>query len=498
MGWIVGHARRHDESQSGKIGLHMDPIALAERLGRWSTGRGPLYVLLARRLRRLVDDGDLAPGTPLPPDRALARALAVGRSTVVNAYELLRAEGRIVRRQGSGTRVAGTPAAARAADGTSAPIFLHLLEPGEGVIPLACAAPTAPPAGLVAAYEAIVPALSAIRGDIGYHPAGIPALRRALADRYAARGLPTTPEQIMITGGGQQALSLLAAVLLGPGGRVVVEAPTYPGALETFHEAGAVPVPLPVGLDGFETAVRQHRPALAYVIPANHNPTGATLPPLRRRRLAEIAATAGVPVIEDEVLADLTFPGRTPPPPLAGFAPATVISVGSLSKAVWGGLRVGWVRAPEAVVQRLARLRAVHDLGGNVPAQLAAIELMPVLDDLCRQRAAALRAGHDHLRRQLLGLLPDWEVPAVTGGQTLWARLPHGDGMSFAQLALRHGVAVLPGAGLDASGGSADRLRLHHVLPQDELTCAVERLAEAWHAYEPSTGSARTPTAMAV
>lgn len=473
-------------------------MAVAERLGRWSTGRGPLYVLLARRLRRLIDEGDLPPGSPLPPDRSLARTLAVGRTTVVNAYEQLRSEGRIVRRQGSGTRVAGAPSAERPADGTTAPVFLHLLEPGEGVVSLACAAPTAPPAELVAAYERAVPALAAIRGDIGYHPAGIDALRRALADRYSARGVPTGPEQIMITGGGQQALSFLAVVLIGTGGQVVVETPTYPGALEAFHEVGAVPVPLPVGLGGFEDAVRQHRPTLAYVIPTNHNPTGATLSALRQRRLAEIASTAGVPVVEDEVLAELTFPGRTPPPPLATYGPATVISVGSLSKTVWGGLRVGWIRAPEPVVQRLARLRAVHDLGGNIPAQLAAVELMPVLDELCRRQAVVLRTRHDHLRRKIARHLPDWDVPAVTGGQTLWARLPYGDGMSFAQLALRHGVAVLPGAGLDASGGSTDRLRLHHVLSTDELTVAVERLAEAWHAYEPAGRGAGTPTAMAV
>ncbi len=152
------------------------------------------------------------------------------------------------------------------------------------------------------------------------------------------RGVPTGPEQIMITNGGQQALSLLAA-LLGPGGRVAVETPTYPGALEAFHEAGAVPVP--VGFDGFEATIQQHRPAFAYVIRTSHNPTGTTLSALRRRRLADIAATAGVNLIEDEVLADLTFPGQPPPPPIAISDPATVIGIGSRSKTVWGGLRVG-------------------------------------------------------------------------------------------------------------------------------------------------------------
>ena len=134
----------------------MDPIELAQRLGRWSSGRGPLYVLLATRLRTLIDDGELRPGALLPPDRALATALAVGRITVVNAYDRLAVEGRIVRRQGSGTRVAG-PAGSEARGTTDAPTFLHLLEPNDDVIMLACAAPDAPPAELVDAYAETLP-----------------------------------------------------------------------------------------------------------------------------------------------------------------------------------------------------------------------------------------------------------------------------------------------------------------------------------------------------
>src|SRR5919199_458028 len=120
----------------------MEPISLVERLGRWSSGRGPLYVLLAARLRALIDEGELPPGTRLPPDRTLASALAVGRTTVVAAYDQLAVEGRIVRRQGSGTRVAGEESAPMRTT-TDAPSFLHLLEPRDGVILLACAAPDA-------------------------------------------------------------------------------------------------------------------------------------------------------------------------------------------------------------------------------------------------------------------------------------------------------------------------------------------------------------------
>ncbi len=279
------------QGQCRRIGPRMNPIELAERLGRWSSGRGPLPLLLAARLRRLIDEGELPPGERLPPDRVLATTLAVGRGTVVAAYDLLTQEGRILRRQGSGTRVAGTdqqdpadPAAPRPT--TSAAMFLHLLEPPDGVIPLACAAPDRPPPEVAQAYARIVPALAETAGDIGYYPAGHPALRAAIADRYARRGIRTGPERILVTAGGQQALSLLAAALLSPGDRVLVEAPTYPGVLEAFRELAAVPRALPVGLAGLATAARGRRIALAYVISTFHNPTGAVLPASARRTLA--------------------------------------------------------------------------------------------------------------------------------------------------------------------------------------------------------------------
>lgn len=465
-------------------------------MGRWATGRGALPVLLAARLRRLINEGDLPPGEPLPPDRALASALAVGRSTVVAAYDLLRDEGHVVRRQGSGTQVAGQKPA-RAAPTTSAPIFLHLLEPPDGVIPLACAAPASPPPELADAYASIMPALSGITSDIGYYPVGHPVLRRAIADRYAQRGVTTSPGQILVTAGGQQALSLLARALLAPGDQVAVEAPTYPGALEAFHEQAALPRPLPVGLDGLARAARDHRIALAYVIATFQNPTGSVLPALARRVLVKAAVALGVPLIDDEVLSDLAFPGERVPPALAAYADS-VISIGSLSKSVWGGLRIGWVRAPEPLIARLGRLAAVHHLGQNVPGQLAAAELLPRLESLTARLAPGRQASHDHLRAQLARYLPDWDAPPVPGGQTLWVRLPHGDGTSFAQAALRHGVAVLPGSSLDASRQGHEYLRLHFIAPPDDLTEAVRRLARAWHAYQPPLTPAATTPAISI
>lgn len=468
----------------------MEPIELADRLGRWSAGRGPLYLLLAERLRTLIDTGELPAGTVLPPDRVLAKGLAVGRNTVVAAYDLLSVQERLVRRQGSGTRVAGE-ASNEQPDTTSAPVFLQLLEPEAGVIALACAAPDAPPPELIAAYERAVPRLATVTADIGYHPMGHPELRAAIAERYRARGVATGTDQILVSGGGQQALSLIARAFLRPGDRVLVEAPTYPGALEAFREAAAVIEAGPIGLGKVSGA------SLAYVIATCQNPTGTVLSDLARRTLVESAAVSGVPLVDDEVLADLLFPGTTAPPPLAAYG-NTVISIGSLSKVIWGGLRIGWVRAPAPVIARLARLRAVHDLGGNIPAQLAAVELLPGLDALRTRITRQRKESHDLLRAELAQHLPDWEAPAVAGGQTLWVRLPHGDGTSFAQRALRHGIAVLPGTGLDATGGSTDTLRISFVAAQPDLREAVKRLSKAWATYDPPSHPLPQPPPLAV
>ncbi|WP_232297450.1 MULTISPECIES: PLP-dependent aminotransferase family protein [unclassified Actinoplanes] len=466
------------------------PAELAARLGRWSAGRGPLYLLLAGRLRALIDDGDLPPGAALPTDRALATALSAGRTTVVAAYDLLRQEGRLVRRQGSGTWVAGAGAEPpNTTEPTVNPVFLHLLDPPDHVAQFACAGPLAAPPEVIAAYRG---ALEALGGpDLGYHPAGHPRLRAALAERYTARGVPTSPGRILITTGGQQGLALLARALVAPGAEVLVQAPTYPGALEIFRESAAALVPIRNTIEGYAAALAR-KPALAYLIPANHNPTGHTLPESNRRAIVAAALAHGVPLIVDDVTADLTFPdrrARTAPDaraaPDAAAAPDAdeLITVGSLSKVVWGGLRIGWVRAQPALIGRLARLKAVIDLGSGVLDQLAAVELLENLDDLAGQRIRTLAARHDHLCAELRRHLPEWQFEPARGGQTIWVRLPHGDAASYAQAALREGVAVLPGGSLDPSGASTDHLRIPFVAEPAALTAGVRAMAAAWRGF---------------
>ncbi|MFF4191890.1 PLP-dependent aminotransferase family protein [Nonomuraea sp. NPDC001831] len=464
-----------------------NPDDLVHLLGRWASGRGPLYLLLAARLRALIDDGVLPPGERLPPDRVLADRLAVGRGTVVAAYELLQQEGRVTRRQGSGTRVApGDPPATRTANGVAAnPLMLNLLHDSDGVRLLTCAAPDDPPPALFEAYQE-AGARVAGRRDLGYHPAGDPALREALAGYYAARGLPTTADQIMVTTGAQQALTLLAGLLVAPGDTVLTEAPTYPGALEVFRHAAAVVKPVDLGDAGGDQTLRamRERPALVYSVPTARNPDGAVMDDPGRRRLAALAAAHDVPLVDDEVCAELCFSGGTPAPVAAFGGGERMVTVGSLSKLVWGGLRVGWIRAAAPLVSRLARLRAVHDLGGEVFSQLAAVALLRRLDEVRESRVRALRRRHDHLCAELRARLPSWTFEPAQGGQTVWVRLPRGDAGSFAQVALRHGVAVPPGGSFDPLGGHAGHLRLHFLFPEEELSRAVCDLAAAWAAYD--------------
>ncbi|TCO55044.1 PLP-dependent aminotransferase family protein [Actinocrispum wychmicini] len=467
------------------------PDDLIARLGRWSAGHGPLYVLLATRIRQLIDDGALPPDTPLPPDRTLAARLAVGRTTVVAAYDLLAQDGKIIRRQGSGTRVA--PAVLRSdpsrpVDGAN-PLFMHLLEPLDNVLQLTCAAPKVVPPEVKDAYMRALD-ISYV-GDIGYRPVGHPLLREAIAARYTRRGVPTSPAEILVTTGGQQALALLAKLLVGPGDRVVVEAPTYPGALEVFRESSAVFRPVDPGdVDAVVRRMREDSPAAVYLIPTHQNPTGSVLSSLARRRIAEAALMYGTKVIEDEVMAEIGFDHAPPPPPIAAYAP--VLTVGSLSKVIWGGLRVGWIRGPEALIMQLGRIKAIHDLGSNVPAQLAAAYLVANLDALRAVRIAALRASHDRLCAGLAAHLPSWRFTQALGGQTLWVELPHGDATSFAQRALRHDVALLPGVSLDVSGESKRHLRIPYLEPPDVIAEAVLRIASAWRDYVPSTATSLT------
>src|SRR5690349_14173326 len=184
----------------------------------------PAYAGIADALRLLISDGRIPPGTRLPSERELTDALGVSRTTVTRAYATLKDRGYLTSRQGSGT-VAQVPSTARVTD--------SLLSPGPadpGRIDLACAAPSAPP-GVLAAYEAAVAELPGHLPELGYFPSGLPALREAIARRYVERGLPTDPEQILVTPGALAALAVVSHAFVGLGDRILLESPSYPNAI---------------------------------------------------------------------------------------------------------------------------------------------------------------------------------------------------------------------------------------------------------------------------
>jgi DNA-binding transcriptional MocR family regulator len=467
---------------------------IVDELGDWAAGVGPLYRQLALALRASIERGAIEPGTRLPSERALAQRISVSRGTAVAAYDLLVAEGAVERQEGSGTYVIGAGSlglppgregsalVARLVDrstGDGSPrlvdLSISVLRDADGMPPLSITTDD----------------LRAVEPDTGYSPWGLHPLRAAIAEMVTGWGLPSTADEIVITTGAQQAIAATAACWVRPGDHVVVEDPTYPGAVSAFAAAGARLVGVPVDrhgvvVDSVEAALSQH-PSLVYLQPTLHSPTGTVLSTGRRERLASLLTRARVPLVEDHALAGLCWSTAPRPAPIASHRPAAPIAVvGSLSKRFWGGLRVGFVRAPAPVALRVARVKATQDLGSSAVSQVLATRLLedPDAGALLERRNAELRRRHDHLATRLRERLPEWSWTEPAGGLSLWVRLPSPVAGPFAQAALRAGVAVATAEALSASSaGHPDRLRLSFSGPRDELDLGVQRLAEAWQAF---------------
>jgi len=295
-------------------------------------------------------------------------------------------------------------------------------------------------------------------------------------------------DQIVITTGAQQAISAAAACWVRPGDTVLLEDPTYPGAVSAFTAAGARLVGLPVDRHGVRVealadALRVH-PALVYLQPTLHSPTGTVLAENRRREIAALIANARVPLVEDHALAGLCWE-RAPAPIAAHATDRPVAVVGSLSKLFWGGLRIGFIRAPEPVALRFARVKATHDLGSSAIGQVLAERLLRSrqLGAFIEERNRELRNRYSTLAGALRRELPSWTWTEPVGGLSVWVRLPTGAAEPFANVALRSGVAVATAEALSPSDAHPDRLRLSFSAPAPELIAGVDRLRGAWDRY---------------
>ncbi|MBM9508173.1 MocR-like transcription factor YczR [Actinacidiphila acididurans] len=456
---------------------------VARMLGTWQEGPGPAHQRLSDRLRLLVLDGRLSLGATLPSERDLATALGTSRTTVGAAYRTLVEHGYLATRERARATVRlprDTPAERPA--GTD-----------PATIDLSFAAPPAPVEILHAAFAAALEQLPRHFERHGYDRYGISELREAVADRYGRRGLPTAADHVMITNGAQHALGLLARTLLSPGDKVVIDHPTYPHAIRTFTQARARLLPVAVGASGWDvgqlhTAGRAAQ--LAYLIPDFHNPTGLCMSTDVRRRLRPAC-----PTIVDETMADLALDGAAPEP-FAVHMP-TAVSVGSVSKSIWGGLRIGWIRAVPALLERLAQARPATDLGTPVVEQLAAAVLLNERRSPGPDTLEQLRSQRHALGQALTEYLPDVRAPRPAGGVALWAMFPEPVSSRLAAIAPDYGVAVAAGPRFGIGGAFERHIRLPYTLPPGRLTEAVRRLARAQQALARGAAGTHTPAPVA-
>lgn len=455
---------------------------LARQVGDWS-GAGPGYARLAAAIRLLVLDGRLALDTRLPGERDLAAALGVSRTTVTAAYDSLRSAGYAISKQGSGTRTALPPA--RSGEGVAS--WTPFGPDGSELLDLAHASPEAPAHSLRRAYDSALRQLPRHLPTPGYNLFGLPELRTAIADRYAVRGLPTRPEQILVTAGAQHAFTLVLSLVVNAGDRVLVEHPTYPNALDAIAQRNARPVPVALTDSGWDVgaigaAVRQAAPRLAYLVPDFNNPTGLLASDAERAELAGVLARSRTLTVLDETLTELALDGAMPPP-LAGYLPADLaVTIGSASKTLWGGLRVGWVRAGTATIRRLAALRAACDMSSPVLEQLAVAELLTELDEVLPGRRADLRHRRDTLLAALARHLPEWSVRVPGGGLALWCDLGEAVSSRLVGTAERQGIRLAAGPRFGVDGAFERWLRLPYTHPPEVLDDAAGRLAQAFRA----------------
>lgn len=443
-------------------------MTFASRLGEWRSAGGSLAQALATAVQNGVLDGQVPVGSPLPSERALARDMDVSRGTVVAGFALLREAGWIETRHGSGSVVRLPPHLTT----RTAP---WSLDHGGGDIELDLtqAVTAAPYQAYLAAARRAVDRCATLLVDAGTATAGLPQLRALLAERYTQQGLATTPDQILITSGAMAALTLLVDHLCDRRRPILVENPTYPGALAVLRRRGAPLTSIPVSSEGWGQAaniIGSGRASLAYLTPDFHNPTGALMPDHARRQVGACADRHDFAVVVDETMRDLDL--RTPPASIPHVTGPRVITIGSTSKVIWSGLRVGWIRASAALIRELLLHPLQARLSPPPLEQLIAHDLLGDVEGIACERRAQLRTQRDHL----VGLLDEhdcWSFAVPPGGLTIWLQLNSTTGIAMAAQARRRGLALTPGPQFSADRTLTNYLRVPFTATPEVLTRAI-------------------------
>ncbi|MFC4998454.1 PLP-dependent aminotransferase family protein [Dactylosporangium cerinum] len=451
---------------------------------------------LAAGLRALA--ARLSAGDRLPSNRELVEQHRVSPVTVSRAIALLAAEGVVVTRPGSGTYVAAAAGPSRAQPDTAWQT-VALTDRSVDTTPITDAFGLPPADAILLDGGYLHHSLQPVRA---LNAALVRAARRPDAwDRAPATGLATlrstfanliggvSAEDVLVTAGGQSALSLAFRAIAAPGSPILVESPSYPGALAAARAAGLRPTPVPVDehglrLDLLADAFAMHGARLLYCQPTHHNPTGAVLSPQRRQQVIDVARAAGAFVIEDDFARFLGHGGPIPRTLLADDRDGTVVYLTSLTKPAAPSMRIGALIARGPVMDRMRAVRRVDDFFVAQPMQEAALELLtsPAWERHVRSLAVALRQRCGTLVAAITRQRPDWTVTQVpSGGLHVWVRLPPGsDDVEVARAARRLGVAVGAGSRYFATEPPAAHLRLGFAATADhaELVEAARRLAE--------------------
>jgi GntR family transcriptional regulator / MocR family aminotransferase len=470
----------------------------------------PLYRQLVAALIARIRDGRLAPGTFLPGSRRLAENLAVHRNTVLSAFAELIAEGWLITKPSGGTYVAReTPANIRnqarapvSKAGFSVPNPLAMMQTprvGTGVIVMSRGAADTrlfPATALARAYR------SALRrhgrsllffGD----PRGCPALREDLAGMLRrTRGLAVDADNILVTRGSQMAVDLIARSLFGPGDVIAVESLGYPHVWSALRLTGAQLVPIPVDESGLsvvalETFTRTNSIKAVYLTPHHQFPTTSVMSATRRQQLLALAQKKRFAIIEDDYDHEFHYDGRPILPIASRDESGVVLYVGTLSKSLAMGLRVGYIAAPVEVINRLVSLRPSMDLQGDhvLEAALAELYAEGVIQQHLKRVRKIYHARRDALAESLQTQLPmmQFEIPA--GGMALWVRAPeHVDLSAWSQRAEQQGVLFRSGRMYEFDGAPLPFFRLGFTLNDErENDEAVKRMAIAFEEKTPST-----------
>ena len=493
----------------------------------------PLARQIQDYLERLIGERLLAPGVKLPATRELAQELGVNRATVALAYEELCATGLARAHVGQGTFIAG-PAVAEG-DGVarteptidwsgllsrSARIVGADAERARAAVDPRASSPSVisfasggPDSGLFPT-EAFRRVLNDVVRDEGevllqyYSVAGYPPLRRYLAQYLLRFGIEARPDEILIVNGSQQGFDLIARTLIDPGDSVAIEQPTYARALQVFRSFGARLLPVDWDAAGprvaaLERLLERNAPKLFYCQPNAHNPTGLTLSPETGRRLLAAAARHQVPIVEDGFDGSLYYGARRAAPLKASDRGGLVVYIGTFSKILFPGLRLGWIVAPAALAERLGAAKQLADHHTSALLQAAVHRFCErrLLDRHVTRIAAEYRRRRDLLLTALRRRMPEgvsWTEPQ--GGFSLLVTLPDGfDAEALLPRALERGVAFTPGVAFFVDGTGTRTLRLSFsAVPPARIDEGARRLAETIKSERRQPGRRRTEERAAV